>query len=54
MVEVRHMCSHAACKKVTGFELPAKLKIYVMDFQTAVPNFKGFLAAHDGFLSTKL
>lgn len=49
-----YMCSHAACKKVTGFELPAKIKIYVQDFISACPPFKGFLAAHDGFLSTKL
>jgi len=48
-----HMCGHAACKAKTGFELPAKIKIYVLDFMTACPS-KDFLQAHDGFLSTKL
>ena len=48
-----HMCGHAACKKTTGFELPAKIKIYVMDFLTACPA-KDFLQQHDGFLSSKM
>ena len=48
-----HMCGHAACKKTTGFELPAKIKIYVLDFLSACQS-KDFLQAHDGFLSTKL
>jgi len=49
-----HMCGHAACKKVTGFELPPKIKIYVLDFLTALGPIKDFLKAHDGFLDSKL
>lgn len=48
-----HMCSHAAVKAKTGFELPARLKIYVQDFKLACPHFD-FLGTHDGFLSTKM
>lgn len=50
-----HQASHAACKKVTGFEPPAKIKIYVLDFLSSLPgDVKDFLKAHDGFLDTKL
>ena len=48
-----HMCSHAAVKKLTGFEMPAKIKIYVLDFMSACKS-KDFLKAHDGFLDSKL
>jgi len=47
-----HMCGHAACKKLTGFELPAKIAAYVEDFLAACPA-REFLKAHDGFLDTK-
>ena len=36
----------------TGFELPARCKIYVQDFMDACPS-KGFFAAHDGFMASK-
>lgn len=47
-----HMCGHASCKKKTGFELPAKIKIYVLDFLSACKS-KDFLQQHDGFLASK-
>ena len=48
------MCGHAAVKKVTGFELPARIKVYVLDFLQAIGPAKDFLQQHDGFLSTKM
>ena len=48
-----HMCSHKAVNKVTGFEMPAKIKIYILDFMTTVKS-KDFLKAHDGFMDSKL
>jgi len=48
-----HMVSHAAVKKATGFELPARIVQYVDAFLAATPS-KAFLEAHDGFLDSKL
>jgi len=48
-----HMCAHAAIKKTTGFELPATIKSYVVDFLAACPS-KDFLQAHDGFFDSKM
>lgn len=49
-----HMVSHPAVKAKTGFELPARIKIYVQDFKLALGPTFDFLQAHDGFLSTKM
>ena len=47
------MISHANVKKVTGFETPAKIKNYVLDFLSACKS-KDFLKAHDGFMDSKM
>lgn len=36
----------------TGFELPARIKIYVLDFLSATKS-KSFLEQHDGFMASK-
>jgi len=48
-----HMVGHAAVKKTTGFELPARIVEYVGAFLAECPS-KEFLKGHDGFLDTKL
>merc|ERR1712070_320164 len=46
-----HCINHPACKAKTGFELPAQLKIYTLDFLTQCSSAsKEFLKQHDGFL----
>lgn len=48
-----HCIGVPAVKAIAGFELPARIKIYVLDFMSACPN-KDVLSVHDGFMASKL
>jgi len=48
-----HCVGHKAIQTKLGFELPARIKTYVLDFLQASAS-KDFLQQHDGFFDTKL
>jgi len=48
-----HCIGLPVLKAKVGFELPARLKIYVLDFISQCPS-KDFLKEHDAFMSSKM
>jgi len=47
-----HCVSVPVIKAKTGFELPARIKVYLLDFMSTCKS-KSFLEQHDGFMASK-